>query len=181
MPTCPSWTVYDGVAHIAGAHRWAMMFLRAGPDSRERHVPDVSDAPEGEAVLAWYAGTVDELVAELGRHSPGDPTRAFIGAATAAFWMRRMTQEVSIHRWDLQNATASGAEPITPWTAADGITRLRSDGVDVLTDTDVHADVSLRGSASDLDLALWRRLPVSAVEVDGDRGVLDGLLGVVVI
>lgn len=218
VPSCPGWTVRDGIVHTAGAHRWATAFLQAGPDSKERFVPDVSDAPDGDAVLQWYAGVNAALLDELRRHQPDEPARAFIGRTVAAFWMRRMTQEVSIHRWDLQNALPDGAEPLPAWTAADGVTeltqmqfplivgkkglpdalvgkvvvieasdtgdrwtlRLRADGVDVL-DEPVPGDVTLRGTASDLDLVLWRRAEPGTVDLDGDAGVLTGLLDVVVI
>ncbi len=218
VPSCPGWTVRDGVVHTAGAHRWATAFLQAGPDSKERFIPDVSDAPDGDAVLGWYAGVNAVLLDELRRHAPDEPARAFIGRTVAAFWMRRMTQEVSIHRWDLQNSLPDGAEPLPAWTAADGITeltqmqiplivgkkglpgplvgkiiaieatdtgdrwmlRLRADGIDVL-DEPAPADVTLRGTASDLDLVLWRRAEPGIVDLDGDRSVLDGLLDVVII
>ncbi|WP_019203896.1 maleylpyruvate isomerase N-terminal domain-containing protein [Tsukamurella sp. 1534] len=221
VPSCPGWTVRDAVVHTAGAHRWATMFLQAGPESKERFSPDVTDAPEGPAVLGWYADVVRALLDELRRHEPDAPARAFIGRTVAAFWMRRMAQEISIHRWDIQNALPGGAEPIAPAIAADGIgelteiqiplilgrkgapeelagktlavvatdtgdewvLRLRVDGVDVLTGEDAlaAADVTVRGTASALDLALWRRTPVDTVELRGDGAVLDGLLDVVVI
>lgn len=218
VPSCPGWTVRDGVVHTAGAHRWATAFLQAGADSKGRFIPDVSDAPEGDDVLRWYAGVNAALLDELRRHEPDEPARAFIGRTVAAFWMRRMAQEVSIHRWDLQNSLPDGAEPLPAWTAADGVTeltqmqiplllgkkglpdglvgkvvdiaatdtgdrwtlRLRADGIDVLAPP-APADVSLRGTASDLDLVLWRRAEPGTVDLDGDRSVLDGLLDVVVI
>ncbi|TWS19413.1 maleylpyruvate isomerase family mycothiol-dependent enzyme [Tsukamurella asaccharolytica] len=218
VPSCPGWTVRDGIVHTGGAHRWAIAFLQAGPDSKERFVPDVSDAPDGDAVVRWYADVNAALLEELRKHDPDAPARAFIGRTTAAFWMRRMAQEVSIHRWDLQNALPDGAEPLPAWTAADGITeltrmqiplilgkkglpaelagkviaieatdtgdrwtlRLRADGIDVL-DEPVPADVTLRGTASDLDLVLWRRAEPGTVDLTGEREVLDGLLDVVVI
>lgn len=218
VPSCPGWTVRDGIVHTAGAHRWAIAFLQAGPESKERVVPDVSDVPDGDAVVQWYAGVNADLLDELRRHEPDAPTRAFIGSTTASFWMRRMTQEVSIHRWDLQNSLPDGAEPLPAWTAADGVTELtqmqiplivgkkglpetlvgkviaveatdtgdrwalglRADGVDVL-DGPAPADVTLRGSASDLDLVLWRRAEPGTVDLDGDPAVLDGLLDVVII
>ncbi|KXO99209.1 maleylpyruvate isomerase family mycothiol-dependent enzyme [Tsukamurella pseudospumae] len=218
VPSCPGWTVRDGIVHTGGAHRWATQFLQAGPESKERFVPDVSDVPDGDAVLQWYAGVNAALLDELRRHEPDAPARAFIGRTTASFWMRRMTQEVSIHRWDLQNSLPDGAEPLPAWTAADGITeltqmqiplivgkkglpaelagrvlaieatdtrdrwtlRLRADGVDVL-DEPAPGDVTLRGTASDLDLVLWRRTEPGTVDLQGDRAVLDGLLDVVII
>lgn len=218
VPSCPGWTVHTGVIHTAGAHRWATAFLQAGPESKERFVPDVSDAPEGDDVLQWYAGVNAALLDELRRHDPDEPARAFIGRTTADFWMRRMAQEVSIHRWDLQNALPDGAEPLAAWTAADGITeltrmqiplivgrkglpdaldgkvlaieatdtgdrwalQLRTDGVDLVVDPG-PADLTVRGTASDLDLVLWRRAEPGTVDLDGDAGVLTGLLDVVVI
>jgi hypothetical protein len=39
-----------------------------------------------------------------------------------------------------------------------------------------EADVSVRGTASDLILLLWRRVGTSAVEIEGDRSVLDKFL-----
>ncbi|BDH58509.1 maleylpyruvate isomerase family mycothiol-dependent enzyme [Tsukamurella sp. PLM1] len=218
VPSCPGWTVRDGVVHTAGAHRWATAFLQAGPESTERFIPDVSDAPDGDAVLGWYAGVNAALLDELRRHEPDAPARAFIGRTVAAFWMRRMTQEVSIHRWDLQNSLPGGAEPLPAWTAADGVTeltqmqiplivgrkglpdalagkviviaatdtgdtwtlRLRADGIDVL-DGRVPADLTVRGAASDLDLVLWRRAEPGTVDLEGDAGVLTGLLDVVII
>ncbi|CAM3685073.1 maleylpyruvate isomerase family mycothiol-dependent enzyme [Tsukamurella ocularis] len=218
VATCPGWTVHTGIVHTAGAHRWATTFLQAGPDSRERFIPDVSDAPEGADVLPWYAAINAALLDELRKHEADAPARAFIGRTVAAFWMRRMTQEVSIHRWDLQNSLPGGAEPLPAWTAADGITeltqmqiplilgkkglpeelagkvlaieatdtgdrwtlRLRADGIDVLAEP-APADLTLRGTASDLDLVLWRRAEPGTVDLDGDRAVLDGLLDVVII
>lgn len=58
--------------------------------------------------------------------------------------------------------------------------RLRADGIDVL-DEPVPADVTLRGTASDLDLVLWRRAEPGTVDLEGERAVLDGLLDVVII
>ncbi|ADG79549.1 Maleylpyruvate isomerase family mycothiol-dependent enzyme OS=Tsukamurella paurometabola (strain ATCC 8368 / DSM / CCUG 35730 / CIP 100753 / JCM 10117 /KCTC 9821 / NBRC 16120 / NCIMB 702349 / NCTC 13040) OX=521096 GN=Tpau_2951 PE=4 SV=1 [Tsukamurella paurometabola] len=221
VPSCPGWTVRDLVIHTGAANRWATMFLQAGPDSKERFAPDVSDAPDGAALLDWYSGVVAALLDELRAHDPDEPARAFIGRTRARFWMRRMTQEVSVHRWDLQNSLPGGAEPIDPAVAADGITeltqmqmpliigkqglgdhldgatiavvatdtgdewvlRLRKDGVDVLGGEDAlaPADVTLRGTASDLELVLWRRLPVDTVDLRGERSILDGLLDTLVI
>ncbi|MDP0399142.1 maleylpyruvate isomerase N-terminal domain-containing protein [Tsukamurella strandjordii] len=221
VPSCPGWTVRDLVIHTGAANRWATMFLQAGADSTDRFVPDVSDAPDGAAVLGWYAGVVAALLDELRRHDPDEPARAFVGRTKARFWMRRMTQEVSVHRWDLQNSLPDGAEAIAPAVAADGITeltqmqmplilgrqglapdlagrviaivatdtgdewvvRLRADGVDVLGGEDAlaPADLTLRGIASDLELVLWRRLPLDTVEVRGERAVIEGLLATLVI
>ncbi|GIZ96006.1 hypothetical protein TTY48_06180 [Tsukamurella sp. TY48] len=41
------------------------------------------------------------------------------------------------------------------------------------------ADVALRGDASDLYLALWRRVPLGALDIHGDRAVAEALLDAV--
>ncbi len=56
-----------------------------------------------------------------------------------------------------------------------------SDADTTVLDAPVAADLTLRGTASDLDLVLWRRIAPDAVELEGDRTVLDGLLDVVII
>jgi uncharacterized protein (TIGR03083 family) len=50
--------------------------------------------------------------------------------------------------------------------------RFGADGLEV-TAEHAKADVALRGSAADMLLVLWRRLPADTVEVFGDRAVLD--------
>ena len=62
-------------------------------------------------------------------------------------------------------------------TDGDGewLLRLTPDGLEVEA---IHAkgDVAVRGTASDLLLVMMRRRPPDAVEVLGDRAVLDGFL-----
>lgn len=132
VPSCPGWTVRDLIVHTAGAHRWAMAFLRAGPESKERFTPDVADAPDGAALLDWSSAVVAELLRELRSHDPDAPARAFIGRTVAAFWMRRMTQETSIHRWDLQNALGA-IDPISPEVGHDGITEITAMQIPMMT------------------------------------------------
>jgi uncharacterized protein (TIGR03083 family) len=65
-------------------------------------------------------------------------------------------------------ATDGPAEPWTIWTD-DGVFSVSR------SDAGVTADVTVRGSASDLLLLLWRRLPADAdqLTVEGDRRILD--------
>lgn len=72
---------------------------------------------------------------------------------------------------------APGAQPVggsvhLHATDGDGEWLVRPDG-ERFTVTRGHekGDVALRGSASDLLLALWRRLPIDRLDVVGDRGV----------
>ena len=117
---------------------------------------------------------------------------------TAGFVRRHQVQEAAVHRWDIEQAATGRAEPIDPEAAADSIDEMlaitlpwgvRGDkplGGTVhlhLTDTEgewfVHADgrverlhqkgdVALRGSASDVLLVLYDRIPLDRLEVIGD-------------
>ena len=61
-------------------------------------------------------------------------------------------------------------------TDVDGewLVRRSPDGLDIER---AHAkgDVAARGTASDLDLYLWGRVPVDALELFGDPALLEGL------
>lgn len=120
VASCPGWTVERLVGHVGRVHTWAASFLRLGPDGGD------ADAgprpPRGAAILPWYAECLQTLVDELGRHDPGEPSRAFTGPATAAFWFRRQAHEVLVHRWDAEHAIDSERiSPIDPALAADGV------------------------------------------------------------
>ncbi|MCS3781829.1 maleylpyruvate isomerase family mycothiol-dependent enzyme [Tsukamurella ocularis] len=120
VPSCPGWTVRDLIVHLGGVHRWAATFLAEGPDSTNRFAPIEDDAPAGAAVTAWYRDRLDGLLAELRRHDPDAPARAFTGRATAGFWMRRQAHETAVHRWDAENSW-NAARPVESVLAGDGI------------------------------------------------------------
>jgi uncharacterized protein (TIGR03083 family) len=56
------------------------------------------------------------------------------------------------------------------WLAADGVRTAR------LSTPDAAADASLQGTAGELVLALYGRIPVDSLKLDGDRHVYDLLL-----
>jgi uncharacterized protein (TIGR03083 family) len=122
------------------------------------------------------------------------------------FVRRHQVQEAAVHRWDIENAATGSPQPIEADAADDAIDEIlaitlpwgvRADKPLVgsvhlhCTDTDgewfVHADgrverthakgdAAIRGSASDLLLALYARVPITAVEVVGDASVADELI-----
>ena len=116
---CPGWDVARLLGHLGRVHRWAASFLSQGPDGGD------ADAgprpPEGEAIRGWYREALDDLVAELDRHDPDEPSASFAGPAPVAFWFRRQAHELAVHRWDAQDAITPGAaDPIGAALAADG-------------------------------------------------------------
>ena len=92
-----------------------------------------------------------------------------------------------MHRWDAEAATGTPA-PIDPDLAEDGIDEFLTFFVDPEEPPGVAVEVSesgrryelgsgatVGGSASDLLLVLWRRIPAVALEVD-DPATLDRFL-----
>ena len=117
VPTCPDWTVEDLVRHVAQVYEHKVQCIRhqAPPDPWP---PDRSAAEP----LAWFTTALDELVAELRLHDPGDTAWTwFPPEQTVGFWTRRMAQETVIHRVDAQLAAGEALAPIDTGLAVDGI------------------------------------------------------------
>ncbi len=122
---------------------------------------------------------------------------------TVGFVRRHQVQETAVHRWDIQTAAAPPPDPIDAGAASDAIDEMlnmtlpwavREDKplpgsvhvhcADVEGEWLVHrdgrvdrahakGDVAIRGPASDLLLALYRRVPVAALDLVGEAAVAD--------
>lgn len=127
-------------------------------------------------------------------------------AHDVGFIRRHQVQEAAVHRWDLEHAATGRPGPIEPDVAADSVDEIlavtlpwgaRPDkplpgSVHLhCTDTDgewfvhpdgrverVHAkgDVAIRGTASDLLLALYTRVPIGDLDVIGDASLAHELV-----
>lgn len=122
------------------------------------------------------------------------------------FIRRHQVQEAAVHRWDIEQATTGSPGPIEAGVAADSIDEMlaitlpwgvRADkplaGTVHLHCTDVagewfvnadgrvervhqKGDVALRGAASDLLLAIYKRTPLATIEVIGDAPLAEEFL-----
>lgn len=123
-----------------------------------------------------------------------------------AFVRRHQVQEAAVHRWDMESAATGAPGPIAPDAATDSVDELlgitlpwcvRADKplpgsvhlhcTDVEGEWLIHADgrvdrghakgdVALRGTASDLLLALFKRVPLDRLDVVGDATVGSALV-----
>lgn len=131
VPSCPLWTVRDLIAHLGGAHRWAIDIVtrRLLQDSSEREQDALMAPPaDPDELLPWFRSGVGVLIQTL-TEAPDD-LRAFVflkGAPPARqFWARRQVHETTIHRVDVLAARlgrlpSTSEAAISPAVAVDGI------------------------------------------------------------
>jgi uncharacterized protein (TIGR03083 family) len=186
---CPDWSMADLVRHVLQVHRSWCRIVEQGltePDWSEDPLPGDGD------LVAEFLGNAERFAEVLGRTDPEQPCWTWGPEQNAGFVQRFQVQEASLHRWDAQEAlgppdpiATDGAadslvqlEGIMPLFAPDataGYTLLATDApVDVTLRPSDDAEIvgSLRGTASDLLLAYWQRIPVESLEVTGDAAAV---------
>jgi uncharacterized protein (TIGR03083 family) len=193
--SCPEWAGADLLAHVTGFAR-LVVDLCEGRADRETEFPKV---PRDEAARTYDADRA-RLVATLGALDPEAPVPNWAACPqTAAFWQRRAVHELAVHRWDAATIGAADPLPVPSDVADDGIAEFfdvfvttgiafgmvppaEATLVIEATDTgtrrvqhlpDPGPVTTLRGTASDLLLALWRRRDPLAHHAGGPRGPLE--------
>jgi uncharacterized protein (TIGR03083 family) len=204
VASCPGWIVSELVWHTGGVHHfWREIAERRLP-SYDDVVPP--ERPEDEALVAWFRAGVGRLSDVLRAAEPKSPVWTWSPEKKISFIQRRMAQETAIHRWDAEAAAGepSPIDPRLAVDGIDEFfdffvtaQRLGGESHSVhLHSIDVHgewvvrvsdgtldvrrghekAEVAVRGSASDLLLLLWRRVPPARLEVLGNAPALDRFL-----
>ncbi len=194
VPSCPDWTMADLVGHLGVVQRFHGGHLRRGvtdPPAGPRPQP-----PE-TGLADWFREGVDLLLdhlAAVGLDTPAWNWSVRPEDAVTAFWHRRMAHEAAMHRWDAQRARGR-AHGFEDGLAVDGVDEVLQMWVPSrraedapqgtiaveLTDVGVRrtlvcgqgsaAQASLSGTASDVLLALWGRIPLSDLVVAGDMAL----------
>jgi uncharacterized protein (TIGR03083 family) len=192
--SCPDWSGADLLAHVTGFARY-LTDLFAGRADRHTPFPVV---PADEAART-YDADLARLVATLRATPPDAPVPNWAAVPEiAASWQRRAVHELAVHRWDAETIGGDPA-PVPPDVAEDGIAEffevfvatgiaaglvpaaqvtLVLEATDTGTRRVQHLPdpgpvTTLRGTASDLLLALWRRRDPLALHVDGPRTPLE--------
>jgi uncharacterized protein (TIGR03083 family) len=124
VPGCPGWVVRDLVVHLGSVHRWATEVVATGEyPGRMAADPGPVPVPDDDAgLLAWFTAGAAQLADALDAMDPDAPSWMpwTIERPVAGVWLRRQTQETSVHRWDAESAVGD-THPIEPALAADGI------------------------------------------------------------
>lgn len=207
VPSCPGWDRTKLIAHLCVPLGWATAQVIAGPDEK-KGFRDAARPAEGEDVFAFFDGVVERADAALAAIDLGATFPTWAGPRGGAWFVRRMAQEVGVHRWDGAGGDFDAAfavdgidELLDEFSPLVGTDRFEGRGTSVhlhATDTDAgewlvrlgpeavgveraHAkgDAAVRASASDLLLYAWNRIPLDGrFEVLGDRSAAERWSGV---
>jgi uncharacterized protein (TIGR03083 family) len=192
VPGCPDWALRDLALHLSRVQRFWARVVRAGADVQPEFPEAQSAPPEDFALGAWMRESTADLVGALSTTDPATPAWVWWrDDRTVGAIARHQVQEAAVHRWDAQSA-AGDPQPIPQEIADDGVDefvwvarQMRDPAPVVFVATDSGRSfpvsdsppvVTVSGSASDLVLLLYRRIPVASVSVEGDAAVLDGYL-----
>lgn len=160
VPTCPSWSVADLVAHQGMVHRWATSHVRHDGVEVPTEEQILAEVPP-ERLLGWFSEGVRDLLLALRLAPPDASAMVFLADAPPPvhFWARRQAHETTIHSVDALSASL-GREPATVEASVDFDVAL--DGLDELL-TGFFA----RGRSK---LAVLEPLTIAVTPSDSDRG-----------
>jgi uncharacterized protein (TIGR03083 family) len=204
VPGCPDWSVGDLTRHLSGVHRWAHGVLVTGQSGDEPEGP--ADSPELTIWFTEGAQQLCDQLARTDPQAPiwtfGPKPRVaqfwFRRQALETFvhlWdlQQAMSLPLSVdtelaldgvdevvsmmfpRQVRLDRTDPLGASMrILVSDQPEASYLLTGDGTDA--DDRAEADVTVRGSAADLLLVLWGRMPVDKLDVEGDVVVAERIV-----
>ena len=188
VPSTPAWTLRDLAHHVGEVQRfWGENVRAADPGAPW---PGEVAMPPDDGLEDWLREGSSSLCDALESTGPATPCWTWWGEpATAGAVARHQVQEIAVHRWDAEAVFASPS-PLREDVADDGVGEFLEivlgasadalPGVVTLRATDTggswrvtgggpgRRQAQVSGTASDLVLILYRRLPVSDCIVEGD-------------
>jgi len=123
VPTCPGWDVARLVQHLGFIYgRLALVVSAQRTEAPDRS--EVPAAPDGDALLGWFAEQRAEMLAALGGANEESVVWNWTDKSPGptSFWFRRMAHETLIHRVDIELAVSDEATPGDPDVSADTVT-----------------------------------------------------------
>jgi uncharacterized protein (TIGR03083 family) len=201
---CPEWDMRDLLWHVGEVHNfWATVVDEKLTDFGSYTQPP---RPDAGALASFAREQLDFVVRVLADTDPDAEVWTWTDDHTAGWIARRMAHETAVHRWDAEDAAGIDAQ-LDPELASDGVDEFLSwflsdkdvdagsvhlhatdtpgewlvrfgSGAPVVTREHAKGDAALRGPASDLILALWKRAPRDRLEIIGDASAVDRLFAV---
>ena len=191
VPGCPDWRLADLVRHVAEVQRlWAWVVRTRATDPAA--YPRPPRHPDDE-LLGWLQAQHADLEAGLADADPSEPVWTWAPQRDVAFVLRRQVHEAVVHTVDVEQVlgdvraipTAVGLDGLDEWldvivpaTLPDGPPESAHPVVFHAVDAGAERTLfpgsrpfpiaALTGTAGDLLLSVWRRVPLEVLTVDGD-------------
>ena len=205
VPGCPGWTLADLVWHLAEVqHFWAWVVRTRAVDPSAYPRPWPAPRRPDDELLGYLDAQSAELETALHGADPAERVWTWAPRQDIAFVLRRQAQEAVVHTVDVEQVLGD-VRPIPADVGLDGI----DEWLDVMVPAklpdgpppDAHPVVlhavdadaertlfpgsrpfpiaTLTGTAGDLLLTLWRRVPLEVLTVDGDGLQAAAMIGLV--
>ena len=202
VPGCPGWTLADLVWHLSEVqHFWAWVVRIRAPDPSG--YPEPVRRPDDE-LLGFLAAVSADLESALGGADPTERVWTWAPRQDVGFVLRRQAMEATVHTVDVEQVLGD-VRPIPSDVGLDGL----DEWLEVMVPgalpqgppEDAHPVVfhavdadaertlfpgtkpfpiaALTGTAGDLLLAVWRRVPLEVLTVDGDGLQAAAMIGLV--
>lgn len=171
IPHIDGWTVQSTLGHTAWVARYVTECLKSDPDSPPSR-SKIGEPPAGDAVVAWFKDASANLLDTIDSVDLDQLCPTFVGPKPRRWWVRRLSQEVSMHRWDVYSAFASPT-PIDSRLAKDGVDEILEVFVPTRMQFDKLAGTgeTLHLHATDIDDGEWMlTLNPDGVEVEIGHG-----------
>jgi uncharacterized protein (TIGR03083 family) len=127
VPTCPDWTLADLVRHIGGNLRSVETAVRNREHACviDEQTPRAGEPDGDDPTLldAWLAEVAERFAETLRKAGPDAEAQVWGFQKSTAFWARRATHDLVIHRADAA-ATVGSDYTVSPELAADAIDEL---------------------------------------------------------
>jgi uncharacterized protein (TIGR03083 family) len=202
VPGCPGWSLADLVWHLAEVqHFWAWVVRNRAVDPAGYAEPE--RRPDDE-LLGWLESRSAALESVLAAADPVERVWTWAAQHDVAFVLRRQAHEAVMHTVDVEQVLGA-VRPIPADVALDGLDEWLEVMVPaalpsgppeeahpvVLHAVDADAErtlfpgsrpfpiATMTGTAGDLLMAVWRRVPLEVLTVDGDPATAAAMLGLV--
>jgi len=125
VPHIAAWTLADAVTHVGLVFSFVAKSVSQGGPIGNTGVAawanDPDNRPHTAQLSEWFQTAANEVVDVIWQHDSNDEVWTSSQSTNQAkYWMRRMTQEATVHRWDIEAVTASNTA-INAGIAVDGI------------------------------------------------------------
>jgi uncharacterized protein (TIGR03083 family) len=202
VPGCPDWNLADLVWHLAEVqHFWAWVVGSRAEDPSGYVDPG---RPPDDELLGFLLASSALLETVLDGADPAEPVWTWAPRRDVAFVLRRQVHEAVVHTADVEQVL-DDLRPVPADVGLDGIDEWLEVFVPaalpegppagahpvVLHAVDANAQrtlfagsrpfpiATLTGTAGDLLLALWRRVGIEVLTVDGDPATAAAMLNLV--